>query len=213
MLHGSVCRPVGTAGPRGRIAWLGERPARRGGAWALGCLFCAGVYDAAKKKRLRASTPEVNDKDIRANTKFARYEIRSRTTQSLTILHHGLGDQHRRAQALYFHPDAPVTVSLQASMSDDILLTGKVPQPEDWLRVWRRCVDPRSWSSAEREVKTEDYIAPTDADDERGRPALRKSMKAMMHIMAANHRDRKRQWLREATVIFWSFDDKGGGSF
>ena len=28
-------------GPRRRIVWLAERPARLGGAWALGCVFCA----------------------------------------------------------------------------------------------------------------------------------------------------------------------------
>ena len=39
---------------------------------------------------------------------------------------------------------------------------------------------------------------------------MRKATRATMHIMAANHRDQKRQWFREATVIFWSFDDKGG---
>ena len=205
MFHGSISSPAG--GPRGRTVWLGERPERLGGAWALGCAFCAHAYASADgaKRRLRASTPE--DKNVRTNTKFARHEVRAPTLQSRTIYFHSNGDEHRRAQSLYFHPDEPAIVSLQASMSDDLLLLGKVPQPCDWLRVWRRCVDPRSWSSAERDVETEDYIA---VGHERSRPATRKSMKAMMHIMAANHRDRKRKWLREATVIFWSFDDKGG---
>ena len=31
------------AGPRGKIIWLSERPARWGGAWALGCSLCAAA--------------------------------------------------------------------------------------------------------------------------------------------------------------------------
>ena len=31
------------AGPRGKIIWLSQRPARWGGAWALGCSLCAAA--------------------------------------------------------------------------------------------------------------------------------------------------------------------------
>ena len=36
--YGSCMAPTG---PRRRIVWLAERPARQGDAWALGCVFCA----------------------------------------------------------------------------------------------------------------------------------------------------------------------------
>ena len=194
MEHGNVETPFG----RSKVFWLDERPARFGGAWALGCVFCAWACQNAPAAH------------VKRGSKFASYEVRSATLQSKSIFQHSVSDDHRRAQAAYLQPDVPVSISLQASWADDMLLMGKVPQPEDWLRVWRRCMESRSWRSAERDAKTEDYMAPIARGGWHRAEVTRKSMKAMMHMMVSSHRDRKREWLREAKVIFWSFDDKGG---
>ena len=57
--YGSRVRAI--AGARGRVCWVQERPARWGGAWALGCPFCAHRADrvSAQGSLTRASQAEL----------------------------------------------------------------------------------------------------------------------------------------------------------
>ena len=200
-----------TTGPRGRVVWLAERPSRWGGAWGIGCAVCAGLRDRAETTptstahgSARASTP---GKPVRARcgTKWARYEVRSSHLQSEHIWQHTLTDAHKIAVMAHCAPDRPVVVALQRSLDDDQLLSGAVPQPEDWLRAWRSCMDPSSWEQAGNHAQTEHFIAQIRPRSVQGR-----SFQAMAACMIEVLRERKRQWLREATVVFFGFDDKNG---
>ena len=48
---------------------------------------------------------------------------------------------------------------LQKDTSDEQLLSGAVPQPADWLRAWRVCMNPVAWTQAAEQAQTEHYIA------------------------------------------------------
>lgn len=56
--HGSLAHTAW--GQRQRTVWLAERPARRGGTWGIGCLFCAHLinrlaHEPEEKARLPAT--------------------------------------------------------------------------------------------------------------------------------------------------------------
>ena len=59
-------------GPRTRVAWISERPARWGGSWALGCAFCA---DAAARAKLDGVEKTCAAAPRRAGSRWARYEV------------------------------------------------------------------------------------------------------------------------------------------
>ena len=206
--HGSF---ESKTGPRQRTFWLAERPSRWGGAWGLGCAICAGFQGRVATNRAgaveepaRASTPGKRAR-ARCGTKWARYEVRSAHLQSEHIFQHTLTDAHKIAVMAHTAPDCPVVVSLQRTFEDDQLLSGAVPQPEDWLRAWRGCMDPSSWEQVGHHAQTEHFIAQI-----RHRPVQGRSFQAMAACMIEVLRERKRQWLRDAAVLFFGFDDKNG---
>ena len=86
--YGSCMAPTG---PRRRIVWLAERPARQGDAWALGCVFCAS-YEC------RPSTCR--------GAGFGEYGVRFRSLQADSIRKHANSLAHKFAEASWIsrHP-------------------------------------------------------------------------------------------------------------
>ena len=130
--HGHV-KETARAGPRQNFTWLAERPARWGGAWGLGCKVCA---DAAARIVTGASAESQGGVcRRRLGTAWARFEVRASSLQAEHVRQHQDYDVHKLAVLEWLRPDEPVQLKLQASLSDDQLLSGSVPQLEDWL--WR----------------------------------------------------------------------------
>ena len=131
----------------------------------MGCNVCAAF---AMKRPRNASTlagetrpakRARNTRGIRGDTKFARYEVCHAYLGASHVRDHSRSDTHRLAVAAHLAPDKPVSMLLQATMNDDQLLSGAVPQPADWLRTWRVCMNPMSWAQAADQAQTEHYIA------------------------------------------------------
>ena len=70
-------------------------------------------------------------------------------------------------------------IALQATLEDDRLLSGHMPQPQEWLRAWRIARDPRSWQAAERDDATPNFICQI-----RTLAVQRRSWKALCVTMA-----------------------------
>lgn len=101
-------------------------------------------------------------------------------------------------------PDAPIRLVLQASLADDRLLAGAVPQPADWLRAWQAVRHPKSWQAAAAGAATEHFIHQI-----RARPVQPRAFAALVEIMREAIRNAKRANIREATSIFIGVDDRG----
>ena len=84
----------------------------------------------------------------RQGTAWARFEVHGSSLQAEHIRQHKDQDVHKLAVWAWLRPDEPVQLKLQASLSDDQLLSGSVPQPEEWLRAWRAARTPQSWKAA-----------------------------------------------------------------
>ena len=180
--------------------WLAERPVRWGGFWGLGCTFCA---DAVARLEGGDSAGQVCARRLR--TTWARFEVRAASLQAEHISQHRFYDNHRVAVLAWLRPDAPVELRLQASLSDDRLLAGSVPQPEDWIRAWRAARTPKSWQAAAESCESEHYIRHC-RDRSVGARALEQQARVMREAM----RQDKREALRRATCISLSFDDRKG---
>ena len=129
--------------------------------------------------------------------------MRYRSLQAENIRYRENSIGHKFADASWFRPDEPVCITLQATLEDDRLLSGNVPQPEDWLRAWRISQDPRSWRAAEHDDVTSNFICQI-----RSLAVQRRSWKALCVTMAEVVRDRKRESLWVATTVPIAFDDK-----
>ena len=99
-------------------------------------------------------------------------------------------------------PDLPLT-ELWQEPGESHLLKGNVPQPSDWLRVWRSCRTPESFWATENRLSTEHYIQPL-----RSGKVSRKQIRALVEVMSEVLRERKRNHLREASSISLSLDDR-----
>ena len=127
----------GPAVPQPR-SWIGERPARWGGTWGLGCTLCSQSLTRRVDPRGTAGQDH-----RRLCTKWSRFEVRSTTLQAEHFAEHRTSDIHKVALYAWMFPDEPVQLKLQASVSDNRLLSGCVPQLEDWVRAWRAARTPR----------------------------------------------------------------------
>lgn len=142
---------------------------------------------------------------MRGGTKFARYSACPAALGASHVREHCRSETHKLAVAAYLEPDKPVRLLLQKSLADEQLLAGSVPQPADWLRAWRVCMNPVSWACAVNQAGTEHFIAQI-----RDRGVTRNGMKSMVCCMSETLRARKREWLDKAKWIFLGFDDKNG---
>ena len=136
---------------------------------------------------------------------WTRFEVRCKHLMSESVRKHMRSEEHKRAVAYYAAPHAPVRVRLQSTEDDEQLLAGSVPQPCDWLRAWQCCKNPTSWHAAAGRAGTEHFISQI-----RERPVQSRAFQAMIRCMGEVLRREKREWMREATSIFLTFDDKAG---
>ena len=93
--------PEGRRTPMTGEYWCVPRQPRRGGHWALGCTVCALVNESnALSKKTPSQTPATSKKQKRTfrefDTKWARYEVRTKPQSSL-LHQHARQDQHTRA--------------------------------------------------------------------------------------------------------------------
>ena len=197
---------------RDRTVWLDERPERWGGSWATGCSVCAQFEQqrASPAATPRASTPGSTPRGrqssgMRGNTRWCRYEVCHASLAASHVGEHAEKEGHKLAVLAYQQPDLPVRMLLQTTASDEQLLAGAVPQPADWMRAWRVCMDPVSWRTAANMAGTEHFIA--QIRDQSVKP---RAIQNMVRCMTEALRQRKRQWLDKAKWIFLGFDDKNG---
>ena len=127
------------------------------------------------------------------------------TLQSEHIKQHSHYEWHKVAERAFYRPDMPLRLPLQNTRTDELLLTGAVPQPADWLRAWHASRTPQSWKVAAASADTEHYIARI-----RGRAVQSRGLQAMAEIIREVVRRQKRQWLRVCSSIALSFDDRKG---
>ena len=127
------------------------------------------------------------------------------TLQAEHIKQHSHYEWHKVAERAFYRPDMPLRLPLQNMRTDELLLTGAVPQPADWLRAWHASRTPQSWKVAAASADTEHYIARI-----RGRAVQSRGLRAMAEIIREVVRRQKRQWLRVCSSIALSFDDRKG---
>ena len=105
------------AGPRGKIIWLSQRPARWGGAWALGCSLCAAALKMRQVSCDTAGTQKPKNaggsRTGRSNCTWARYEARPSFLQAEYVKQHACSDCHKLGEQAFLMPDEPVRLSLQ----------------------------------------------------------------------------------------------------
>ena len=201
------------AEPRSKTIWLSERPSRWKGVWALGCTLCA---EALRKQQLAAEESSKRQQDGmeaegsskkktgRGNCKWARFEVRPANLQAEHVKQHACSDYHKLAEHAFLRPDVPMRLYLQKDHSDDKLLHGAVPQPKDWVRVWRWAIEGTSWASAERFSVTDNWL-----DQLRGTSTIRRrAIRNMSIVMREVIRARKREQIRAASCLSISFDDR-----
>ena len=114
---------VASSGPRRRIVWLAERPARQGGAWAPGCVFCAS-------HECRSVGDSRQGIFTRRRGAFGGYSVRCRSLQAENISVHEKTLRRKFVVASWFLPEQPVCITMQATLDDDRLLSGNMPQAD-----------------------------------------------------------------------------------
>ena len=201
-------------GSRENVVWLAERPARFGGEWALGCTICSWFAQRAWSEQrgsegsCGSSTSQLQRGTAsmcRLGSRFARFEVRAECLQAEHFKQHAETSVHRRAVIAWQNPDAPLRFAAQATLGDELLLSGAVPQPVDWLRSWRACITPQSWQAASRHLETEHYVHML-----RARPVEPRAMQQMARIQAEVIRVSFREWVLAASSLTLSFDDRHG---
>ncbi len=184
-----------------RVVWLAERPPQWGGPWAMGCSICT----LALVRLSNCPDEKVQWHGRRLSTRWGRFEVNSLVCmQASSVAQHASTDVHRVCVRLFASPNQPV-VELLRTKEEDALFRGSVPQPSDWLRVWRSMKCPQSWRALEHANQTEHFICST-----RGRPVHRKAWSHMAEVLAEACRQQKREHLRAAWSITIMVDDKGG---
>ena len=200
--YGQLCCERRRAGPRENVVWLAERAERWGGAWGLGCTICAFFVNRAADAQPQRGQQV---RRCRSGTRFSRFEVRYHSLQVECVKQHAVSAVHRKAVAAWLNPDEPLRFASQATLQDEQLLSGAVPQPPDWLRTWRAAITPQSWQSASKNLQTEHYMHML-----RPRAVQARALQRMARIQAEVIRDSFREWLREATSIILLFDDRHG---
>ena len=171
----------------------------------MGCALCGHTLTRKDGEGDESSRDIAGPGVKRLCTKWARFEVRPAALQSEHLVAHRASDVHKVALQAWTYPDEPVHLKLQACLSDDRLLSGSVPQVEDWIRAWRAARTPQSWQAAAEKEQTEHFIRQT-----RQRPTGTRPLEHMALIMREVPRKQKRLAISQATCISLSFDDRGG---
>ena len=93
----------------------------------------------------------------------------------------------------------------QATVEDERLRAGAVPQPEDWVRVWRAIRKTESWSSSAAGTHTDQWISQT-----RARVPLPRALMQLTWILQEVVREQHRRDIQTASAISNGLDDRGG---
>jgi hypothetical protein len=194
-------------GARLRTQWLTQRPARLGGSWGIGCVFCSAHAQKAAEARTQRTTPLKRlGGGFYNNSKWARFEIRALSQMHVRgVRQHGETLQHRRAARAHFLPADAATETLELSVTDEDLFRGGVPQPADWLRAWRSCRSTMSFRAGGAHGTTDNFIHGSRWSGSQSR----KAFKDMAIIMATVLRSTTRATLLAATAISVGLDDRG----
>ena len=196
-----------------RTVWLAERPAKFGGQWSLGCLFCS-AYTRSRAPLSRGRKAKGSPRAIRGARGIAgawsSFDVRALSqVASRGVRQHAETLTHRLATQAYFAPQlakAAIVGNAGALYDSDVqLFRGGVPQVADWLRAWRACRSPVSFSTAEQIGATFDFIHSKRLPVATSRKAFR----SMVRVMAFVLRARKLRALRAASSVCLSLDDKG----
>jgi len=164
------CHRSRVAGQVKATIWLAQRPAHRGGAWALGCVFCAAAFTRGTPRGIGKG------KGFRGCV-WSRFEVRTiGQISQRAVRQHAETDSHRQAVRMYFAPPAAKVLELGShgvSESDDRLFRGGVPQADDWLHAWRSCKTPVSFHAAEAHGITCNFIHGSRGEVATSRKAFR----------------------------------------
>lgn len=183
-----------------RLVWLSRKKDITTGKMKAGCSVCAWFSDGKIDKT------KVNDpRQKRYQTKFSRFEVSS-LTQSCQIRLHAKSELHCIALRCWRQP--PETQIMWVGSTDQIeVLKGNVPQPADWLKLWRQIL------SSGLSFRSISLLSYTDSFICAGRGNLtqitNEATANMVRIMVDVVRDGKRKDLRGAEAIALSSDDKG----
>ena len=187
-------------GRRTKVQWFMDRPTHLGAAWACGCSICSFFL---KKLSLDESVESMRAKR-RLCTKWGRFEIRTLTSmQPSSLQQHSESKCHRLALASFQDPTAPITSLLQDSAEDDGLLSGAVPQPQDWLRLNRQLKNPVSFNASVKLLGTENFIAGPGESH-----ATKWGVKHMTLVAANVVRKTKKHWIKQCRSMCVSWDDR-----
>ena len=125
--------------------------------------------------------------------------------QACSVRRHALTSMHQLALRCFLCPSSSLVLSSNIPKSDQQLLKGSVPQPQDWLRAWKavaRCLSMRTAASLNF---TEQFISSYRVAVQE---VERRAFQKMVFIMQEAVRIRKRDVLRSAVSLTLSVDDK-----
>lgn len=181
-----------------RVTWLGERLQP---SWGMGCSICASFC-----LRMTTGRPGVVKKVRRSfSTKWARFQVTSaKSVQVCCLRKHSLSEVHIAAVNALRMPDDLLVCKIAAA-SDTRLLSGAVPQPEDWLHAWSATKRGLSNRDASALNFTTQFIVSSRIDVQ---AVQRKALSQMQRVMQENIRRKKRAFLGSAVAIALSVDDK-----
>lgn len=192
------------AGTRpGLLSWLNERPSHFGAEWGLGCSICATFLGRVMSGDLKHAA--ARNKRRSYSTKWSRYEVRGYSSmQACALRKHSLSTLHQLALKCFLCP-ASLWIPAQACKSDQLLLKGAVPQPEDWLRSWKNVSLSLSMRAASSLNYTEQFISSNRLAI---KEVERRAFQQMVFIMQETVRRKKRDALQTAASITLLVDDK-----
>lgn len=140
----------------------------------------------------------------RLSTKWGAFEVCSlKCMQASAIRQHARYTVHQVALRAFLEPDRAVSELMPCQQGDEGLLRGNVPQPEDWLRAWRACRTPASFSAAEKAFHTEHYIQALRAS-----PVKRRTVRNLVLVMQEAIRIKKREAIRACRSCSLQVDDR-----
>ncbi|CAE7037643.1 unnamed protein product [Symbiodinium sp. CCMP2592] len=194
--HGSVMVKKGAQ--KVRVVWLQARVSASG-KWGMGCALCSRL----REKILQEGSPRCRRQARKWDCKWGRFEISSLSQcQAAALSNHAMSQCHRAAIKFLEDPSAPLEVLVQPEASDEALLHGHVPQPEDWLKAFCLVRNPVSFLKGEKQSENDSYIAIRKCK------VTRFSMKNLVSVMAEIVRRQKRAWIEKASHICVAVDDK-----
>ena len=137
-----------------RVVWLQDRVVE--GKWSMGCAICAKL----RARILQEGSPACRRQQKKWDCKWGRFEISSLSQcQVAALSNHAMSQCHRAAMNSLEDPSAPLEALVQPEASDEALLQGHVPQPEDWLKAFCLVRNPVSFLKGEKQSENDSYIS------------------------------------------------------